>query len=129
MSPGCGGNTRVDGHEFLVLADPFSFVTKTMCSVCLEYPELDQVAWSDTDETIANYRRRVRSELLPLARVWAYAVGPLVGALIGSIVGACWPPHRTPEIITGVIGGAIIGWLVLQMPARRYLGMDFRHRI
>ena len=129
VHPKCGGITRVGGHEFLVLADPFSFVTKTLCADCQEYQELDQVTWTDTDEKISSYRSRVRSELSLISRMWAYAIGPFVGACIGGIIGACWPPHRVPEIVAGVIGGGIVGWLVLQIPARKYLGMDFRDRI
>jgi hypothetical protein len=122
----CEGSTVVDGREFVVLADPFSFVSKTKCASCGEFVELDRVAWSDTRETISSFRERLRLNLSLIARVWAYVVGPLNGAITGAVIGMCWPPHKAPEIVTGVIGGAIIGWLVLQIPARQYLGMDFR---
>lgn len=122
----CGGSTVVSGREFLVLSDPFAFVEKSYCAECQTYAALDDVVWSDSQELIQFCRKQTRRSLSPLAYAWGYAVGPLVGAIGGGVAGACWPPHTIPEIVTGVIGGAIIGWLVLQVPARQFLGMDFR---
>lgn len=124
----CGQSTVVDGREFVVLSDPFAFVEKTLCSHCGTPVDLEDVVWTDTNESIRFSREQTRSKLSLPARAWAYAIGPILGALIGSVAGACWPPHKVPEIVTGLIGGAIIGWLVLQIPARQYLGMDFRRK-
>lgn len=123
----CGGATSVNGHEFVVLADPFSFVSKTLCSQCLEFASLDRFAWADSKENIADYRHRIRSQMSPLMIALAYAVGPIFGALIGGVIGVFWPPGKIPETVTGVIGGGIVGWLVLQIPCRKYFGFDYRH--
>jgi hypothetical protein len=121
--------TVVDGREFVVLADPFSFVSKTLCTACGEDVELGDVTWSDTSESILAFRQRIRAQVSPMAGLWAYAVGPLIGHVVGGIAGACWPPHKPPDVVAGAICGAIVGWLVLQTPARQHLGMDFRRQV
>ena len=61
----CGGQTVVDGSDFRGLCDPLGGLlpTTTYCVHCARQDALDRFAWADTNETLADYRRRVRGSL------------------------------------------------------------------
>jgi hypothetical protein len=56
----CGEVTVVSGGDFSRLANPFTFVSQTYCASCQRMVGLRSVAWADTAEPIAAYRRRLR---------------------------------------------------------------------
>lgn len=61
----CGLQTEVDGSDFRGLCDPVGGLlpTTTFCVFCARQDALEQFAWTDTNETLADYRRRIRGSL------------------------------------------------------------------
>ncbi len=56
---GCGEETVVSGDDYVLLECPFRTVDATFCCGCDDFVSLDSVAWSDSQECIAAYRKRV----------------------------------------------------------------------
>jgi hypothetical protein len=87
----CGRSTVVDGDDFRGLCDPVGglFGTTTFCTICNQQDRLDRFIWADTKESIADYRRRMRSTVSPFYMLrrrmlqWlCVPIGPLVLAYL-----------------------------------------------
>jgi hypothetical protein len=83
----CGSATVVSGNDYTRLVDPYSAVQMTFCVRCSNFALLTDVAWRDTGETIADYRRRMREETPTAIKLWRFLLGPALGALAGAAVG------------------------------------------
>ena len=71
----CGCETAAAGDALVLLECPFRPVDSTLCAHCDDYAPLDQVAWSDSGEVIADYRRRVYSSVSFWRRVYLMTLG------------------------------------------------------
>lgn len=125
----CGGVTKVGDEDFSRLANPFTFVwSGTFCAVCEDDVSLEDVYWTDTDESIADYRRRVRKKAPLSMKLTGWVAVPLIGFVIGAAVGS-W-------LIGGYIGfwGMAIMGLTLfsafSMPTLSHFiwGIDYRQK-
>src|SRR5262245_54768590 len=83
----CGGETRVSGHHFAHICDPFWPSTGTYCCPCEGFAPLHEVRWIETEEPVSEYRRRQRSQTPALVKIWRLGMGFLVGAAIGALIG------------------------------------------
>jgi hypothetical protein len=61
----CGKETDIGGSDFRGLCDPVGGLlpTTTYCVHCAGQDSLDCFAWTDTRESLAAYRRRIRGTL------------------------------------------------------------------
>jgi hypothetical protein len=59
----CGEETVVSGDDYVLLECPFRPVDATYCCGCSQMVPLDAVAWSDSQENIAAYRKRVHASV------------------------------------------------------------------
>jgi Predicted transmembrane sensor domain len=128
----CGGVTRVSGGDFLDICDPFVPCAATYCCECAESAPLSDVRWTDTGESIFDYRARLLTKTPKLLRVWHYGVGILVGAALGStgglVVGLV---NRVPQnkigmvaALSGLVGAGVcyfLGTFIL----KRFFRIDF----
>jgi hypothetical protein len=105
----CGGVTQVGDDDYARLANPFSLVWgQTFCAACEQDVSLDDVRWTDTQETLADYRQRMRRHA-PMSMKLAGWVGvPLAGFLLGGFVG--WMPIG--DLLFGFLGIGLIGAVV-----------------
>ena len=127
----CSQITNVDGDDFEGLCNPFTglFVVLTYCVHCQSQGSVENFAWVDTKESLANYRRRVRSTLSPM-RILSGRLAPyvcIVAIPLALIYGATRivPSH---PIIAGVVAG-IVGVFVGIIAFGAFLslpGSDFR---
>jgi hypothetical protein len=58
---GCGTETIISGGDFKQICNPLTLCIETYCCGCSDYVTLQTVAWTDTGETIAAYRNRLRA--------------------------------------------------------------------
>jgi hypothetical protein len=107
----CGGHTKVSGGDYTHICDPFWPCTSTYCCQCSGFAPLSEVRWADTGETVAAYRRRVRSETPAMIQVWRYGVGLVPGGLAGAILGLL-VALLTDAPNKSLAGFAIIGGLI-----------------
>lgn len=73
----CDGETVVSGDDYVCLENAFRPVSGTYCCTCQDFAPLDQVFWVDTDENVADYRRRIYDSV-PWKTRWYYV---LLGSL------------------------------------------------
>lgn len=123
----CRGATIVSGDDFESLANPFRFSSGTMCATCNKIVPIKQVAWADTGESIADYRRRIRSETPVSHKVVAWLIGPVLLGLIGGAIGYAIKPGDTKALVIGAITGALT-YLGVFVPlvTRLLFGVDYR---
>jgi hypothetical protein len=122
----CGSLTEISGHNFLRLANPFAVVGETICCGCGTAVPIRDIAWADTGENVAAYRRRLRTAMAVGRRLFFGCLGPLVGALAGFLCGyACGlliigPVGNRPWWLqaSGFIFGAIAAFVGLQLGAQ-----------
>lgn len=84
--PHCGGVTKISGDDFIRVSDPFTIVFNTYCAQCEADVSLSEVYWTDTDESIADYRSRMRSKAPFRFMLIGFLVTPLCGALAGFLL-------------------------------------------
>ena len=142
----CGQGTEVGGSDFTHLADPFRPCSKTFCVSCRCMVPLHDVRWVETGETVADYRRRVRTTMPPGERLFYQGTGPAVGLVLGLVGGVLWsvvmasPPGAGGggggkatgliAVVLGAIIGAVVGTVVLSTLLMRHVwGIDFRHQV
>jgi hypothetical protein len=109
----CNGGTVVSGGDFQTLANPFAFSSGTMCVTCNKGVPLKDVAWADTGEPIATYRRRLRAAAPATQKLFAWLLGPAVFGLVGAGIGLLIKPGQASAIFAGFFGGALIFVTVL----------------
>jgi hypothetical protein len=83
----CGQGTHVSGDDFRDLCDPRHDADRTFCSHCNKYDSLSAFRWSDTSETLCEYRDRL-AVMVPLwVRIagakWLFAVWMALAVLCG----------------------------------------------
>ena len=86
----CGEVTVVSGSDFVGLCDPRLSVNETFCSHCDDFDKLKAFRWSDTDESLSEYRKRLR-QLIPLyVRIagasWIFLVCIILGLVTGCLM-------------------------------------------
>jgi hypothetical protein len=117
-------------------------VSETICCGCGRAVPIRQVAWSETGENVAAYRRRLRTAMPLGRRLFFGSLGPVVGALAGFVCGFAagflmiGPVGNRPWWLqaSGLIGGAIaafagllLGAQLLPAPLMRLVwGLDYR---
>ncbi len=129
----CGGQTRVSGGDYSHICDPFWPCTSTYCCQCAGFAPLSEVCWADTEETVSEYRSRMRAETPGLLRAWRYGLGFLVGGAVGAVGGllvtlvAQVPRNRagTFALVGGLIG-ALLFYVLGTVILNRALGIDYR---
>lgn len=103
----CGHSTEVSGFDFVRLANPYFFVMgSTVCCQCGPV-SLSEVSWSDTGETVADYRRRLRSR-----RIWVWLLWPILIAIgaWGGITFGMQDNANRPDMLAAIGGvGAFVG--------------------
>jgi hypothetical protein len=138
----CGSLTQISGRNFLRLANPFAVVGETICCGCGRAVPIRQVAWADTGENVAAYRRRLRAAMPLGRRLFFAALGLVVGALTGFLCGYAGgvlmigPMGNRPwwfqesGLIAGGIGafaGCLLGAQLIPAPLMRLVwGLDYR---
>lgn len=113
--------------DLSLLANPYVLVLRTYCGGCCKFVGLNSVAWRDTGETIAHYRRRLRAEAPTSLKICGFAFGPIGLILIGAGVG--WLVSGDPlagPVIGGVIGVILSTTRLMHVVARLGWGVDFR---
>ena len=127
----CGQQTHVDGDDFRGLCDPVGGLlpVRTFCTHCGRLDPVDRFAWADTNESLADYRRRLRSTLSPwyVAKRRLLLLGGLLLVPAALAYGAARliPTH---PIIAGT-AGFLVGLLIGLMALGAHLGAaetDFR---
>ncbi len=84
----CDTETCVSGEHFLAICNPFCPGKKTHCMGCRGFVPLRDVYWKDTDESIADYRRRMFSKAPIFWRLWGRGLNLVIGAVVGGLGGA-----------------------------------------
>jgi hypothetical protein len=64
----CKQETLVSGQSFEVVSNPMSSMERTMCSTCGAMFPIDEFAWTDTNETLADYYARHTQHATPPQR-------------------------------------------------------------
>jgi hypothetical protein len=127
----CGGRTAVSGLDFTRLANPFSLVQETFCCGCGGFVKLRDVCWADTDESIADYRARLRREAplgLKLMR-WLIAPGVMGGLFMLLLIPAATAPEtKAPALVFGLgaFFGALVGFFLGGLVGRLIWRTDYR---
>lgn len=103
----CGYETIVNGIDFEMLANPFTFTSSTMCVHCKKQVSLKQVAWSETGESITGYRRRLRREAPAILKLIAWVIGPLLLGCVGAGIGYAIKPGETKGAVVGFFTGSL----------------------
>lgn len=106
----CGQVTVISGSDFVGLCNPFEPCMGTICASCGGPDSTSQFAWADTEESISDYRARLRAAAPASLKIWNYVISPLVGAGVGGIVGAMLDPKNP---LAGGSIGAAVGALVM----------------
>ena len=67
----CNGVTTVSGDDYLGLCDPMTGLlpVSTFCTTCNAQAPVGEFAWTDTGESIADYRKRMLATIPLAARV------------------------------------------------------------
>jgi hypothetical protein len=81
-----GTETVVSGHDYTHICDPFWPCSSTYCCGCSDFVSLDSVVWTDTGETVAAYRKRLRAATPRFVRLWRTGLGFFLGAALGAIL-------------------------------------------
>jgi hypothetical protein len=122
----CGRSTTVDGDDFRGLCDAVGGLlpTTTFCASCNRQDRLDRFAWVDTSETLADYRRRVRSTLSTFyvikRRVILLACVLIVPAALAYVTWRFVPKY---PIVAGVVA-FLVALLAGGIAYGAYLGTD-----
>jgi len=111
-----------------------------MCGLCNTAVSHSDVSWIDTGESIADYRRRIRSTFPFTKRLLLWSLAPLVGIILGFVtlfpigvlmigkVGNQW--QWEVGFIAGGLGAAgglrVASQLLPPLLMRRGLKLDFR---
>jgi len=126
----CGTTTTVGGRDFKLLCDPYSrvFHASTVCIHCDRDDALDRSAWSDTKESLAAYRTRLRASVSRLYGTWRWLVRALCFVVIpaGLVFAAARsvPEYPTVASASAALAGLIVGALLYG--AYRARVRDFR---
>lgn len=125
----CGGVTTVEDDDFSRLANPFAFVMgSTFCAECEQDVSLEDLYWTDTEESIADYRRRVRKDA-PLSMKLAGWVGvPIAGFLIGAGIGVWLMGDAWGFWGIGAIGLVTFAAFSMPLLSQYVWGIDYRQR-
>jgi hypothetical protein len=126
---GCGGGTTVDGWILQALCNPYRYVSATKCARCGGDVPLKQVAWTDTGEPIAAYRKRLKPlipagkrNLVSLLRFGLIAAGLVMG-LAASY--PFWSVRSVAPPFLGFLGGCALG-ITLAMLLVKTPKVEFR---
>lgn len=125
----CGGVTKISGDDFIRVSDPFTIVFNTYCAQCEADVSLSEVYWTDTDESIADYRSRMRSKAPLKFMLIGFLVTPLCGALAGFLL-SWWLlfDDFLWNLIFGVFAAFCAGAFVTPY-VLRFMGADYtKHR-
>jgi hypothetical protein len=125
----CGQGTTVDGWILDALSNPYRGVSGTMCAHCDQGVPLKRVAWAETGESIADYRKRMK-QLVPASfrrRRWLVAAACVAGGLLLGVAGSY--PFWTPrDVLPAVVGGAVglVAGLALTIVAAPMPKIEYR---
>ncbi|WP_044300432.1 hypothetical protein [Rhodopirellula sallentina] len=125
----CGQATEISGFDFVRLANPYFFTMgSTVCCQCGPVP-LREVAWDDTGETVAAYRRRLRSK-----RIWVWLFWPILIALGagGGVMFSMQDNANRPDMLAaaggvGVIIGIVVAYFIVPFIFQLTMFRDPRH--
>jgi hypothetical protein len=120
----CGGQTHVSGADFAQICDPFWPCRATYCCQCAGKAPLDEVRWTDTEEAVSEYRRRVRQQTPALVKAWHYGLGFLIGGAAGAVAG--WLMGSAAFAIGGGVVGALVCHQVGIPVLNQMYGIDYR---
>ena len=127
----CGRETVVDGGDFRGLCDPVGGLlpTTTFCVYCARQDALERFAWADTNETLTDYRRRIRGSLSALYVAKRRLL--LVVCLLVVPVGLAYAASRffSGRPVLAGIAGFVVGLLAGLIGLGAYLDTgdaDFR---
>jgi hypothetical protein len=117
-------------------------VGETICCGCKRAVPIREVAWADTGENVAAYRRRLRVATPLVRRLFFGSLGSVVGALAGFLCGYAGGFLMIGSVgnrpwwlqASGFIGGALaavaglqLGAQLLPAPMMRLIwGLDYR---
>jgi hypothetical protein len=126
----CGGETEISGDDFARVANPFAWVSQTYCASCERFAGLGRFSWADTDETLTDYRRRLRRRAPLSLKLWGWVFGPLIGAGICAISGFLLATNnrRGGAITGGVVGVVIFPLFLIQYLSKWIWGIDYRRK-
>lgn len=127
----CGSETTVTEDNLTAICNPLCFVEATFCANCKDMDALSEFTWSDTGETLVDFRERMTT-LVP--RFWwkFYEISYLIQFGIGILVGACFAYFASTIgwKIGGAIGGFLLGFVVVTVLVSRlirpYYKIDFQ---
>jgi hypothetical protein len=123
----CGQVTVVSGNDFTRLVNPFTFVSQTYCVGCQGFASLRSVAWADTGESIAAYRRRLRGEAPQSLKLVGWFLGPLAALLLGAGIGWLFTPKDFKgPLIGGLLGLVLAVGFLMPVLSRWVWGIDYR---
>ena len=114
----CGTPTTVAGDDFKLLCDPYSGVlhASTVCMHCDRADSLDRFAWSDTRESLTNYRRRLKRTVSPGYVAWRWLVPSvflvLLPAALVYVAARNVPEYPTVASLSAALAGVLIGLLL-----------------
>lgn len=123
----CGGVTKVGDDDFSRLANPFAFVMgSTFCAECEQDVSLENLYWTDTEESIADYRRRVRNDAPLAMKLTGWLGVPLLGFLIGAGIGALTDGGAFVFWGFGAIGLFMFSAFSMPVLSHYVWGIDYR---
>jgi hypothetical protein len=121
----CDGETVISGFDFTRVANPFAFVSQTLCAACGRYAGLGRFSWADTGENIRAYRRRLRRQAPLSLKLCCYLFAPLLGTVLAALIGVLIT-EPLKGIIVGASAGAMIVLLLIAPLIARLWGIDYR---
>lgn len=116
----CGSETTVSGQPFETVSNPMSSMEQTFCSECNAMFKIDEIEWSDTGETIADYYTRHSKNASPNQRfltskkfmVLLIAIIALPAAVAAFLL---IPNPNVVVRLFGAIGGLVVGAFIGMM--------------
>ena len=134
----CGRYTQVTEEDFKRISDPFATCLSTFCVGCSRYVPLKDVFWEETDESVADFRKRMADESPSLLKFWHRGLGFLPGFLVGAPIGyflvyqSLFGDRKVDpslQITIGLFVGLLVGGITYlggELFLKRHYDIDFR---
>lgn len=116
----CGNETTVAEQSFETVSNPMSSMEQTFCSSCNAMFGIEEIEWSDTGETIADYYARHSANATPMQRFLTSKkfMLALIAVIAFAAAGGAFIllANSTSLIkILGALGGFVIGAFIGMM--------------